>query len=236
MNAWNSVSTSLYISMEWCSVENRDDFYLHFFFRPSSSTFSSVPPSRLLCRHALWTCRNKPTFWRKILHSSSFLKIEAASTSETSVNLFQTARRNNPGDSHFHTRRHENRKSHLFTGLWSTWSVRHLICVTRCCTSSSANRRIPETTDNQFDVRTDNVTQRKLRFPQLPNLLGCAQAIRDVPEAARGHDRQTDSRSVKCISAPGLHSQSVMHRYFLHILWWLSRLSWVLGRYTMNRK
>jgi hypothetical protein len=30
------------------------------------------------------------------------LMMEAASTSETSVNFYQTARRNNPEDSHFH--------------------------------------------------------------------------------------------------------------------------------------
>jgi hypothetical protein len=37
---------------------------------------------------------------------------EAASTSETSVIFSQTARRNNPEDSHLHTRRRENLKSH----------------------------------------------------------------------------------------------------------------------------
>jgi hypothetical protein len=39
--------------------------------------------------------------------------MEAASTSETSVNLYQTTRRNNPEDSHLHTHRRENLKSHL---------------------------------------------------------------------------------------------------------------------------
>jgi hypothetical protein len=42
----------------------------------------------------------------------------AASTSETSVEFYHTARRNNPEDSH-HTRRREKLKSHfllLFTG------------------------------------------------------------------------------------------------------------------------
>jgi hypothetical protein len=34
--------------------------------------------------------------------------MEAASTSETTVFLYQTTRRNSPEDSHFHTRRHEN--------------------------------------------------------------------------------------------------------------------------------
>jgi hypothetical protein len=39
--------------------------------------------------------------------------MEAASTSETSVNFFQTTRRNNPEDSHLHTCRRENLKSHI---------------------------------------------------------------------------------------------------------------------------
>jgi hypothetical protein len=44
--------------------------------------------------------------------------MEAASTSETSVNFYQTTRRNNPEDSHLHTRRRENIKSHLTTWLY----------------------------------------------------------------------------------------------------------------------
>jgi hypothetical protein len=40
--------------------------------------------------------------------------IEAESTSETSVNFYQTTRRNNPDNSHLHTRRRENLKSHIF--------------------------------------------------------------------------------------------------------------------------
>jgi hypothetical protein len=38
--------------------------------------------------------------------------MEAASTSETSVTFYQITRRNNPEDSHLHTRRRENLKSH----------------------------------------------------------------------------------------------------------------------------
>jgi hypothetical protein len=40
------------------------------------------------------------------------LMMEAASTTETSVNFYQTAQRNNPEDSHLYTRCHENLKSH----------------------------------------------------------------------------------------------------------------------------
>jgi hypothetical protein len=42
------------------------------------------------------------------------LMMEAASTSETSVNVYQTTRRNIPEDSYRHTRRRENLKSHGF--------------------------------------------------------------------------------------------------------------------------
>jgi hypothetical protein len=38
--------------------------------------------------------------------------MEAASTSETSVNFYQTKRRNIPADSHLHSRRRENLKYH----------------------------------------------------------------------------------------------------------------------------
>jgi hypothetical protein len=41
------------------------------------------------------------------------LMMGTASTSETSVNFYQTTRRNGPEDSHLHTRRPENLKSHL---------------------------------------------------------------------------------------------------------------------------
>jgi hypothetical protein len=39
--------------------------------------------------------------------------MEAASTSEMSVNFYQTTRRNNPEDSHLHARRRESLRSHL---------------------------------------------------------------------------------------------------------------------------
>jgi hypothetical protein len=42
------------------------------------------------------------------------LMMEAASTSETSVNFYQTTRRNNPEDSHVHTHRRENLKSQRY--------------------------------------------------------------------------------------------------------------------------
>jgi hypothetical protein len=39
------------------------------------------------------------------------LMMEAANTSETLLNFYQTTRRNIPEDSHLHTRRRENLKS-----------------------------------------------------------------------------------------------------------------------------
>jgi hypothetical protein len=40
------------------------------------------------------------------------LMMEAVSISDTSVNFYETTRFNIPEDSHFHTRRRENLKSH----------------------------------------------------------------------------------------------------------------------------
>jgi hypothetical protein len=40
------------------------------------------------------------------------LMMEAVSTSETSVNFYETTRRNIPEGCHLHTRRRENLKSH----------------------------------------------------------------------------------------------------------------------------
>jgi hypothetical protein len=47
------------------------------------------------------------------------LMMEAARTSETSVNFYQTTRRN-PEDIHFHNRRRENLKSHRADTLINT--------------------------------------------------------------------------------------------------------------------
>jgi hypothetical protein len=47
--------------------------------------------------------------------------IEAANTSETSVNFYQTSRHNNPEYSILHTRRRENLKSHLVWIKFVLW-------------------------------------------------------------------------------------------------------------------
>jgi hypothetical protein len=41
------------------------------------------------------------------------LVMQAASTSETSVNFYQDTRRNNPEDNHLHARWRKNRKAHM---------------------------------------------------------------------------------------------------------------------------
>jgi hypothetical protein len=45
------------------------------------------------------------------------LMMEAAGTSDTSVNFCQTARRNTPENNHLHTRRHEVLKSHILFNI-----------------------------------------------------------------------------------------------------------------------
>jgi hypothetical protein len=47
----------------------------------------------------------------------------AVSNSETSVNFDHTTRRVNPEDSHLHTRRHENLKSHI---NWVFLTIHHV--------------------------------------------------------------------------------------------------------------
>jgi hypothetical protein len=47
------------------------------------------------------------------LHHQGALIMEAASTSETLVKIYQITRRYNPEDSHLHTHRRKNLKSYL---------------------------------------------------------------------------------------------------------------------------
>jgi hypothetical protein len=56
--------------------------------------------------------------------------MEAARTSETLVNFYQTTRRYNPQDSHLRTHRRENLKSYLFQpyAFTSAWNTVTLIC------------------------------------------------------------------------------------------------------------
>jgi hypothetical protein len=50
--------------------------------------------------------------------AASIIRAMTHRISDTSVNFYQTARRNNPEDSHLHTHRRENLKSHMETILF----------------------------------------------------------------------------------------------------------------------
>jgi hypothetical protein len=65
-----------------------------------------------------------PTFARGLLFA---LMMEAASISETLINFYKNARRNNPKDSHLHTRRRENLKSRNNHMAWPTARSRTLL-------------------------------------------------------------------------------------------------------------
>jgi hypothetical protein len=62
--------------------------------------------------------------------------MEAASTSETLVNFYQTTRRNIPGESHLRTRRPKNLKSHksdhFFSSVWSDLLKYHYMSPVMC--------------------------------------------------------------------------------------------------------
>jgi hypothetical protein len=50
----------------------------------------------------------------EVLAASIIRAVKAASTSESSMNFYQTTRRNIPEESHLHTRRRENLKYHRY--------------------------------------------------------------------------------------------------------------------------
>jgi hypothetical protein len=58
--------------------------------------------------------------------------MEAASTSETSANFYQTVRRNNPEDSHLHTRRRKNPKSQIFSRIHVYFEKNYYHCLWNC--------------------------------------------------------------------------------------------------------
>jgi hypothetical protein len=56
--------------------------------------------------------------------------VEAANTSETLVNFYQTTRRYNPEDSHLRSHRRENLKSNLSLGnLTTLFQLQWLYCI-----------------------------------------------------------------------------------------------------------
>jgi hypothetical protein len=75
-----------------------------------------VPVSRLQLRFEVFVqVRYRPIALQTNLKMTVFwaLMVEAANTSEMSINFYRTTRRNNSEDSHLHTRRRENLKSHF---------------------------------------------------------------------------------------------------------------------------
>jgi hypothetical protein len=70
--------------------------------------------------------------------------MEAASTSETSVNFYQTTRRNNQEDSHLPTRRRDNLKSHFF----KVFHIRH-------CTENNQVSPACDTTNGHWPASGD---------------------------------------------------------------------------------
>jgi hypothetical protein len=92
---------------------------------PETSCISNIPQSMdnvqrdvpiTLCLFAvLWV-----SFARCLL---IVLMMEAASASETSVNFYQTTRRNNPEDSHLHISRRENPKSRKIIIMFMTMLI-----------------------------------------------------------------------------------------------------------------
>jgi hypothetical protein len=70
----------------------------------------SLQPATELCSEA-GKCK-MTVFWVLIA-----LMMDAASTSETSVNFYKTTRHNIPEDSHLHTHRRENLNSHQVNAL-----------------------------------------------------------------------------------------------------------------------
>jgi hypothetical protein len=71
-----------------------------------TAVFWIVAPCRLIEVYG----RFRGAYCRAMMEAALMMK--TVSTSETSVNFYQTTRRNNSEDSHLHTRRRENLKSH----------------------------------------------------------------------------------------------------------------------------
>jgi hypothetical protein len=70
-----------------------------------------------------------------IIRAMSALMMEAASTSETLVNFYQTRQHNNPEDSHLHTHHCENIKSHK-----QMFHLRPQMWVSAHCLETNADR------------------------------------------------------------------------------------------------
>jgi hypothetical protein len=70
------------------------------------------PPENRPSRKPIWEVNTNMHVREIVLVKAIALMMAAVSTSETSINFYQTTRRNVPEDSHLHTCRCENLQSH----------------------------------------------------------------------------------------------------------------------------
>jgi hypothetical protein len=129
----SSMSTKCLVSRELnysfkngCSIVVLCALCINFFTDPTQYYKGEDAPQqavKLYCSRWLSSGMLRRVVWQKfsevsdVLPASTIrviaLMMEAVSTSITSVNFYETVRRNIPEDSHLHTRRRENLKSHL---------------------------------------------------------------------------------------------------------------------------
>jgi hypothetical protein len=86
----------------------------------SQSFRRSLPHRRLLQHLDRWTLWRTHILEVIFMFAASIIRallMGVASTSETSVHIYQTTQHNNPEDSHLHTRRRDNLKSHLLLNI-----------------------------------------------------------------------------------------------------------------------
>jgi hypothetical protein len=81
------------------------------------------------------------------------LKMEAVNTSETSVNIYQTTRRNIPEDSHLHTRLRENPKSHQ---IFNSFNMLSCFLVLTLLSSFSDCGHIAPSSNQQQGARSNH--------------------------------------------------------------------------------
>jgi hypothetical protein len=92
--------------------------------KPTQTTLKLLAPFAKVKGHIMSNAYSMRTFLNLFIYEMAVfwvvmpfliaLMMEAASTSETLVNFYQTTRRHNPEDSHLRTRRREHLKSCIF--------------------------------------------------------------------------------------------------------------------------
>jgi hypothetical protein len=112
-----------YRTVEEIIIVELEDSLLHYndkswlVILPQSSPSDTQATSSFMRTHLniIWCLLEVAVFWVVVADSSiQAMMLEAASTSETWVNLWQTSRCYNPDDSHFYTRCLENLEFHIF--------------------------------------------------------------------------------------------------------------------------